>query len=75
MPCGRATVSDVLVKIVTFFLIGMAVLALFGRLRWPGAMGRIGKRRDANALPKKPGKCPSCGAFRIGTGPCPCGKG
>jgi hypothetical protein len=62
-----------LVKIVTFFLIGMAVLALFGRLRWPGAMRRVGKRRDADALPGKPRKC-SCGAYRIGSGPCPCGR-
>ncbi len=32
-----------LVKIVTFFLIGIAVLAMFGRLRWPGAGGRKGQ--------------------------------
>lgn len=49
-----------LVKIVTFFLIGMGVLAMFGRLR----------------LPKRPGlsakKCPDCGAYKIGQAPCPC---
>ena len=61
-----------LLKVVTFFLIGMAVLALFGRLRWPGGAPRIGKRSDS---PAKPGRCRACGAFRIGSGPCPCGKG
>jgi len=60
----------VLVKIVTFFLIAMAVLALFGRLRWPGRIAQRGR----DALPRRPRKCPACGAFRIGSGPCPCGK-
>jgi len=61
-----------LVKIVTFFLIGMAVLAMFGRLRFPAIRNRLGRRRD---LPAKPGKCPACGAYKVGSGPCPCGKG
>ncbi|WP_179378527.1 hypothetical protein [Jannaschia marina] len=52
-----------LVKIVTVFLIGIAVLAMFGRLRFPG-VPRIGQR-----------KCASCGAPRVGRGACPCGKG
>lgn len=60
-----------LVKIVTFFLIGIAVLALFGRLRWPGSARRIGQREK----PKLPKKCRACGAYLIGDGPCPCGKG
>ena len=50
-----------LVKIVTFFLIAMAVLALFGKLRFPG------QARPASA------KCPRCGRYRIGKGPCACG--
>ncbi len=56
-----------IIKIVTLFLIGMVVLAMFGRLRLPGAdrlKGRLSNRR-----------CPSCGRFRIGRGPCPCGRG
>ena len=53
---------DVIVKAVTFFLIGMAVLAMFGKLRVPGA------RRLAAA------KCSKCGRYRIGRGPCGCGK-
>ncbi|WGW04024.1 hypothetical protein [Tropicibacter oceani] len=51
-----------LVKAVTFFLIGMAVLAMFGKLRLPGK-ARLDKAR-----------CPGCGRFRIGKGPCSCGK-
>ena len=57
-----------LVKIVTLFLIGIAVLAMFGRLRFP----RIGVKRD---LPGKPKKCRACGAYKVGSGPCPCGQG
>ena len=50
-------------KIVIFFLIGMAVLAMFGRLRFPG------QQKLASA------RCKGCGRFRIGKGPCSCGKG
>lgn len=49
-----------ILKIVTLFLIGMGVLAMFGRLRLPGM-------RQAKT-------CKSCGAPRVGRGPCPCGK-
>lgn len=52
-----------MIKVVTFFLIGMMILALMGRLRIPGA-----KRL-------KSAKCKHCGRFRIGKGPCPCGQG
>ncbi len=51
-----------LIKAVLFFLIGMAILAMFGRLRFPG------QARLAAA------KCPACGRFRLGKAPCPCGK-
>ncbi|MDH3262998.1 MAG: hypothetical protein OEM24_03255 [Paracoccaceae bacterium] len=57
-----------LVKIITFFLIGMAVLAMFGRLRFP-------RRRPKADLPPKPRKCPDCGAYVIGKGPCRCKDG
>ncbi|WP_438960032.1 hypothetical protein [Nereida sp.] len=50
-----------LMKIVSLFLIAMVVLAMFGKLRYPG------QQALANA------KCPSCGRFRIGKGPCACG--
>jgi hypothetical protein len=53
----------VLIKVITLFLIGMGVLAMFGRLRFPG------QARLASA------KCPKCGRYRIGKGPCGCDKG
>jgi hypothetical protein len=58
-----------LVKIVTFFLVGMAILAAFGRLKV--------RRRRAKAAPTahRPGKCRTCGAPLVGRGPCPCGAG
>jgi len=65
----------VLVKIVTFFLIGIAVLAMFGKLRLPKGARRLGRRDEQDKLPPKPGKCRHCGAFKVGPGPCPCGKG
>ncbi|WP_176473815.1 hypothetical protein [Actibacterium ureilyticum] len=57
-----------IVKIVSLFLVGMAVLAMFGKLRLPA----IGKGRMGLA---KAGKCPHCGRHKIGKGPCPCRKG
>ncbi|SHG70164.1 hypothetical protein [Marivita hallyeonensis] len=47
-------------KIVFLFLIFMGVLAMFGKLRLPGAKRLASK------------KCPNCGRYRIGKGPCPC---
>ncbi|WP_093361895.1 hypothetical protein [Tropicimonas isoalkanivorans] len=61
-----------LVKVVTFFLIGIAVLAMFGRLRWPGGARKIGK---SDPRPRKPRTCKACGSYIIGDGPCPCQKG
>ncbi|EEX08728.1 conserved hypothetical protein [Ruegeria lacuscaerulensis ITI-1157] len=52
-----------IIKAVTLFLIAMGVLAMFGKLRFPG------QRRLSSA------KCPRCGRFRIGKGPCACEKG
>ncbi|WP_341211777.1 hypothetical protein [uncultured Limimaricola sp.] len=55
-----------LIKIVTLFLVGMIVLAMFGKLRLPkprGPKGLLGR-----------GRCVACGRPRIGKGPCPCGK-
>lgn len=62
-----------IIKIVTFFLIGMAVLAMFGRLRMPKSIRQIGQRRRKD-LPPKPKPCKRCGAPRVGKGPCPCGE-
>lgn len=55
-----------LVKIVTLFLLAMAVLAMFGRLRMP----RIGRKSKPPLEARK--SCPRCGRFIIGTGPCDC---
>ncbi len=52
-----------MVKAVTFFLVAIVILAIFGRLRLPG-QNRLAAR-----------KCPACGRFRIGRGSCACGKG
>ncbi|SFA98632.1 hypothetical protein SAMN05421688_2120 [Poseidonocella pacifica] len=49
-----------IVKIVTVFLAGMAVLAMFGRLRFPG--------RDRLAA----ARCPHCRRLQLGRGPCSC---
>lgn len=51
-----------LIKGISLFLIGMIVLAIFGKLRFPA----IGQRRGA--------KCAKCGRPRIGKGPCTCGE-
>ncbi|UYV38169.1 hypothetical protein N4R57_03510 [Rhodobacteraceae bacterium D3-12] len=50
-------------KIVVLFLVGMGVLAMFGKLSVPGAKKLANKR------------CKKCGKFRIGRGACDCGKG
>lgn len=57
-----------IVKIVTLFLIGIAVLAMFGKLRLrlprPGARPRLGGGQT----------CPRCGRHRIGRdAACACG--
>jgi len=54
-----------IVKIVALFLAVMAVLAMFGRLRFPSLPGK-----DKLATRK----CKNCGRYKIGKGPCRCGK-
>jgi len=48
------------VKAVSLFLIGILILAMFGKLRFPGQ-----KRLQA-------AKCKSCGRYRIGKAGCNC---
>jgi hypothetical protein len=54
-----------LIKTVTLFLVVIAVLAMFGKVRW--------------ILPWKTrldtAKCSACGRHRIGKSACPCGRG
>ena len=47
-------------KIVALFLVFIAVLGMFGRLRFPG------QKALQNA------RCEKCGRFRLGRGPCDC---
>ena len=49
-------------KLITLFLVGMMVLAMFGKLRYPG-------QKKIESM-----KCPKCGRFKIGSGPCSCEK-
>jgi len=50
-------------KIVVLFLVFIAVLGMLGKLHWIG-----GKRMNL-------AKCSGCSKYRIGTGPCSCGRG
>lgn len=59
----RGSGFDMIVKIVVLFLVFMGVMAMFGKLRFPG------QQKLASA------KCPKCGRYRIGKGPCRCTKG
>ncbi|MFT4783160.1 MAG: hypothetical protein ACI9IV_000893 [Paracoccaceae bacterium] len=59
-----------ILKIVSLFLIGMGVLAMFGKLRLPKLPGR-----DLQARLKTPKKCARCGAYKIGKSPCACEQG
>ncbi|MEM9971328.1 MAG: hypothetical protein AAF762_09550 [Pseudomonadota bacterium] len=53
-----------ILKIVTLFLVFVAVMAMFGKARL------LLPRKIRAAV-----TCPSCGRHKIGTGACPCGKG
>ncbi|WP_413868234.1 hypothetical protein [Albidovulum sp.] len=52
-----------MVKVVLLLLVFLAILGVFGRLRYPAR----GFRRPGAA------RCPACGRPRVGNGPCPCG--
>lgn len=52
-----------ILKVMVLFLAFMALLAMFGRLRFPG-------QKKLASL-----RCKACGRYRIGKGPCACGKG
>jgi serine protease SohB len=59
---SAALVCDMIVKIVFLFLIGIAVLAMFGRIKLPG-------QTKLEAM-----RCNACGRFRLGTSGCSCGS-
>jgi hypothetical protein len=54
-----------LTKIVTLFLVFIAVLGIFGKLYW--LLPRRAKKKTA--------KCAKCGRHLIGPGPCDCERG
>ncbi len=56
-----------MVKVVTFFLIGMMVLGLMGKLRLPKT-----PKLKSRKIIKAAGKCKKCGAYKIGNTPCAC---
>lgn len=56
-----------MVKVVTFFLIGMLVLAMFGKLRVPAVRRAAEKFRLAKVK-----TCPKCGNPNPGGGKCVC---
>lgn len=59
-----------ILKAVTFFLIGIVILAMFGRLRIPKPKlpGRKPKQGIADAT-----KCPKCGGYMLAGTTCNCG--
>ncbi len=62
-----------ILKIVSLFLIFMVILGIFGKWRFPGR-GRLSGRLGQGRL-SRPRKCPDCGRFQIGAGPCDCRGG
>lgn len=58
----RSLGYEMIIKVVVLFLVGMMVLAMFGKLRLPKAP-RLGAQ-----------KCDKCGKYRIGRGTCLCSK-
>lgn len=58
-----------IIKIVILFLVGMMVLAMFGRLRAPKINNPLKRNKKLDAR-----KCPKCGSYILGKGPCACEK-
>ena len=57
-------------KIVFIFRAVIAVLGMFGKWRVPGSDAiKSVKRKTLDAK-----KCPGCGRYKIGKGPCDCGR-
>jgi hypothetical protein len=58
-----------IIKAVSLFLIAMLALAMFGRLKMPKIKGRGPDKKQMTAK-----KCPKCGSYILGKGPCACSK-
>lgn len=61
-----------MVKFVTLFLIVIAVLAMFGKLGWLGALAPPSLRKSRRL--GKPATCLHCGKHIIGKSGCDCRK-
>ena len=59
-------------KIITLFLIVIAVLAMFGKLGWLGAIAPKSLRRDKRPPLAKPAVCIHCGKHILGKSGCDC---
>lgn len=59
-------------KIVLLFLVVIGVLGMFGKYTVPGAKQVRALRKRVQLDAKK---CPDCGRYKIGSGPCDCKKG
>jgi len=59
-----------IIKAVTFFLIFIIALGIFGKLRWFAKITGMSRKSVTAAR-----KCPACGTIVPGQGACPCGKG
>lgn len=57
-----------MVKAVTFFLIGIIILAMFGKLRMP----KLPRRKRPEKKIAEARKCPDCGSYVLGEGACSC---
>jgi len=58
-----------IVKAITLFLIAMGVLAMFGKLKAPKINNPLKRDKTLSAR-----KCPKCGSYILGDGPCACEK-
>ncbi|WP_135447931.1 MULTISPECIES: hypothetical protein [Tabrizicola] len=56
-----------LLKIIIVFLGGMVLVAMIGRVLFPGALPRVLRKKSA------PPVCAKCGRYLIGRKTCDCG--
>jgi len=66
-------------KLAVLFLVGMVIMALFLARPRGGerdrARGKPPPRRGPRRRVTDAFKCPACGSWRFGRGPCACGHG
>lgn len=61
-----------ILKTVLLFLVAMAVLGMFGKLRGPKLPKRGSDGRDVAVQTAR--RCPSCGTYMIGKAPAECAR-